>query len=184
MRVVGININITDRKEAEKALHDSVARQSSQNEAFHAAMGGAPLQNSLSALVRTAVQSYGGTARAAFYITRDGTTLSHLVGMSDAYARDVDGVKAGRDSPGCGLALHRREPVISPDVVSDPQWQRWLWIAQKHQYRACWSFPLCTKDGPVLGTFALYFSEPRYPTAQDYELVSGLTHAATIILSP
>jgi signal transduction histidine kinase len=56
-------------------------------------------------------------------------------------------------------------------------------MAQKHEYRACWSFPVCTKDGPILGSFALYFREPRDPTPQDYEFASGLTHAAAIIIS-
>jgi signal transduction histidine kinase/CheY-like chemotaxis protein len=103
--------------------------------------------------------------------------------MSDAYARDVDGFKIGQDSLACGLAMQRREPVIAPDVTRDPRWQPWLWMAQKHEFRACWSFPVCTKDGPILGTLALYFSEPRDPTPRDYELSTGLTHAATIIIS-
>jgi signal transduction histidine kinase/ActR/RegA family two-component response regulator len=179
VRVVGNNIDVTERILAKEAE----ARQSSQNEAFQAAMSGEPLQTSLGVLVRTAVRRFDGKARAAFYVTHDGAPLSHLVGMSDAYARDVDGFKIGEDSLACGLAMHRREPVISPDVTRDPRWQPWHWMAQKHDYRACWSFPVCTKDGPILGSFALYFSVPRDPTPQDYEFVSGLTHAATIVIS-
>ena len=179
VRVVGNNIDVTERILAKEAE----ARQSSQNEAFQAAMSGEPLQTSLGALVRTAVRRFDGKARAAFYVTHDGATLSHLVGMSDAYARDVDGFKIGGDSLACGLAMHRREPVISPDVTRDPRWQPWHWMAQKHDYRACWSFPVCTKDGPILGSFALYFSEPRDLAPRDYEFVSGLTHAATIVIS-
>ena len=180
VRVVGNNIDITERILAIEAEE----RQTGQNEAFQAAMSGEPLQTSLGALVRTAVRRFGSKSRAAFYVTHDaGETLSHLVGMSDTHARDVEGFKIGQDSLVCGLSICTREPVISPDVTEDPRWQPWRWMAQKHEYRACWSFPVCTKDGPILGSFALYFSEPRDPTAQDYEFVSGLTHAATIIIS-
>jgi PAS domain S-box-containing protein len=183
-RFTGLELDITSRKRAEEALSDIVARQSSQNEAFQSAMSGEPLQTSLGVLVRSAVQSFGGKVRAAFFVSHDeGKTLTHLVGMSDEYARDVDGYEIGEDSPACGLAMYRCAPVISPDVTIDPTWQAWLWLAQKHEYRACWAFPVCVKEGPSLGTFAVYFNEPRNPTPRDYELVSGLTHAATIIIS-
>src|SRR5262245_46731587 len=82
-RVVGNNIDITERIRIEEALRDREARQSSQNEAFQAAMNGESLQTSLAALVRSAVRRFGGKARVAFYVTHDdGATLSHLVGMS------------------------------------------------------------------------------------------------------
>jgi len=43
-------------------------------------------------LVRTATDTLGAGCRAAFYLANDdGTTLHHLVGMSDDYARAVDG---------------------------------------------------------------------------------------------
>jgi signal transduction histidine kinase len=130
------------------------------------------------------VRRFGSKAKAAFYVTRDGgDTLSHLVGMSETYASDMKGMKIGPDSLACGLAMHGREPVISSDVTRDPLWEPWRWMAQKHEYRACWSFPVCTKDGPVHGSLAVYFKEPRVPTPQDYEFVSGLTSAAAIIFS-
>jgi PAS domain S-box-containing protein len=183
-RFTGLELDITSRKQAEEALSDIVARQSSQNEAFQAAMSGEPLSTSLGILVRSAIQSFNGKARAAFYSFHDNdVTLTHLVGMSDEYARDVDGFKIGAGSLPFELAMVRREPVITPDVKNAPEWQPWLWMAEKHDYRACWSFPVCTKEGPTLGIFALYFSEPRHPTPRDYELVRGLTHAATILIS-
>jgi PAS domain S-box-containing protein len=48
---------------------------------------------------------------------------------------------------------------------------------------SCWSFPVQTQDGPVLGTFALHFPQLRKPARDDLNLVGALTHAAAIIIS-
>ncbi len=178
------NIGATKRKHAEQALRENEAWQSGQKEAFQAAMNGASLEDSLRPLVRTAVRYFGGDARAAFYRVRDdGATLGHVVGMSEAYARSVEGFKIGKDSLSCGLAMYQVAAVITPDITQDPRWRPWLWLAQEHRFRTCWSFPVRATDGPALGTLALYFNEPRQPTARALELVDVLTHAATIIIS-
>jgi len=103
--------------------------------------------------------------------------------MSDAYARCVEGFKIGGDSLACGLAMHTGVPVITPDVTLDPNWQPWLWLAEGHDYRACWSFPMRTADGRGVGTFAIYFREPRHPTPRDFELADVLAQTAAVIIS-
>lgn len=184
IRMVGVNFDITGRKQAEKAMRENECWQSGQKEAFQAAMTDAPLQVSLGALVRTAVQYFGGDARAAFYLVDDdGASLTHVVGMSEAYARAVEGPPRGPESLACDLAVNRGEPVITSDVTRDPRWEPWLWLAREHRYRACWSFPARTADGPVLGMSALYFSEPRQPTPRDLELADVLANAATMIIA-
>jgi signal transduction histidine kinase len=176
--------DITERKQAEEALHESEAWLRGQKEAFQAAVSGAPLQGSLDVLVRTAVEHFHGKVRAGFYLANhDTATLSHIVGMADVYVHCVDGFKIGPDSLACGLAAHRGEPVITADVTVDPNWQPWLWLAREHNFRACWSFPIHTVDGPVLGTLAVYFEEPRQPSPRDLEMAGVLIHAAAIIIS-
>jgi len=53
-----------------------------------------------------------GEARAAFYIA-DGTTLHHVTGMPEAYARYVDGFVIGPQSLACGLAASTGQPIIA-----------------------------------------------------------------------
>jgi two-component system CheB/CheR fusion protein len=103
--------------------------------------------------------------------------------MTEAYAHDVNGFKVGPESLACGLAMYTGEPVITPDVELEPLWAPYISMAHKHNYRGCWSFPVRTSDGPVLGTFALYFEKPRHPSPRELELASVLAHAAAIIIS-
>ena len=79
------------RKRAEEALHESEALLESQKNAFHAAMRGRSLEESLEVLIRHVIEATGGRARAGFYIAcPDGKTLSHIIGMPEHYAKAVD----------------------------------------------------------------------------------------------
>jgi PAS domain-containing protein len=168
----------------EDQLRESEIWLAGQKEAFQAAMNGAPLPESLNILIRTAIAQIGGDARCAFYrVDANGDELRHLTGMPEDYARDVDGFRIGPDSQACGLAVHTGEPRITADVHEDPLWREWLWLAQKYEYRGCWSFPVKTTAGKVVGTFALYFKKPRAATSRDLEFAAVLTHAAGIIIS-
>jgi len=154
-----------------------------QNEAFHAAMNGAPLEASLGILARAAVDQADGERRCAFYLTEDGEALRHVVGMPEAYARRVDGFRVSPESLACGLAVSLGRPVITRDVLDEPRWQPWLKLARDYGYRGCWSFPVETTKGKLVGAFAWYFAEPREPMAEDLELAATLGKTAAIIIS-
>jgi PAS domain S-box-containing protein len=181
---VGACTDITNRKSAEESLRESELWLVGQKQAFQAAVDGAPLSESLNVLIRTAVKQFRGEANCAFYIANaTGTELQHVVGMSEKYAQCVDGFKIGPDSVACGLAVHTGEPRITSDVREDPRWKPWLWLAEQFDYRGCWSFPVKTSTGKAIGTFAIYFKEPRQATSRELQLANVLTNAAAIIIS-
>ena len=154
-----------------------------QRDAFEACLNGAPLATSLGILVRTAIEQADCEARAAFYVSdRTGTSLRHVVGMPESYARCVDGFIIAQNSLACGLAAHSRQPVITEDVTKEPAWGPWLWLSEQFDFRGCWSFPVQSPE-KVEGTFAMYFSGPRRPTETDLDLATVITNAAAIIFS-
>jgi two-component system CheB/CheR fusion protein len=83
----------------------------------------------------------------------------------------------------CGLAAATRHAVITPDVLAEPRWKQWRWLAKEFDYRACWSFPVETLGGKIVGTFAMYHKEPTEATRCDLELASKLTRTAAAIIS-
>ncbi|WP_296744191.1 GAF domain-containing protein [Mesorhizobium sp.] len=173
-----------ERAHTEIALHDRVAWLAGQKDAFLAAINGAPLAQSLGFLVATALAQIGGDMRCAFYVANaEGTELRHVVGMPEPYALCVDGFRIASDSLACGLAVHNGNPVITADVVKEPRWGPWLWLAEQYAYRAVWSFPIETSTGKVVGTFAMYFGKPREATPLDHEFAAVITRAAAIIIS-
>ena len=145
--------------------------------------GNGSLPDLLGALVRAAIERTDGEARAAFYIAKE-RELHHVIGMPEAYARFVDGFVIGPQSLACGLAAFTGQPIITRDVSEDPTWKPWLWLSNQFGYRACWSFPVEASNGKIVGTFALYFKEPREATTQDLNLAATLTRAAAQLISP
>src|SRR5271170_1155707 len=85
----------------------------------------------------------------------------------------------------CGTAAFRKERVINPDIASDPLWsgspaEEYREIALRSGVRATWSQPIISKAVEVLGTFAMYYAEPRSPSASDLQLIEGAGHIALI----
>jgi signal transduction histidine kinase len=72
--------------------------------------------------------------------------------------------------------------VYVEDIETDPLWASYRELARTHGLRACWSTPILSNDGRVLGTFALYYREPRAPTDEDVGLIERATHLAGIAI--
>ncbi len=114
----------------------------------------------------------------------DGTTLRHGAAPSlpVEYSRAIDGAQIGPCAGSCGTAAYRKQPVVVSDIATDPLWVNFRKVALPHGLRACWSTPIASQDGCVLGTFAVYYREPRTPDAQHLQLISHSTHLAGIAI--
>jgi signal transduction histidine kinase len=100
------------------------------------------------------------------------------------YNAAMDGRLAQGDGGPCGMAAHFKTPVIVPDIAADSRWDShgWRALALEHGLRACWSSPIVSREGTVLGTFAIYQREPRDPTPVHLQLIGQLTHIASIAI--
>jgi len=184
---IGSTTDIDDLKQAEEALRGNEVRLSGQKEAFEAAVDGASIGTSLQILVRTAMEQVGGDTRAAFFrVDEAGTGLHAIEGagaMPESYGRAVDGLPIGPVSRSCGLAAHLGRAVIVGDVTMDPLWKPWVHLAQEHGFRSCWSFPIHTRAGKVVGTLAMFHKEPRDAGPRELKIAAVLTQSAAIIIS-
>lgn len=176
--------DITDRKRAEGALRERETWLAGQSEALEAALNGAPLETSLGVLVRTATGLLGQDVRGAFYLSnRDETALHHLVGMHPGYAEAIDAFPISPESLSCGLAVHTGQPILTSDVTQEPLWAEWLWLAEKFDFRGCWSIPIHTSARKFTGTLAIYWRHPREATQRDREFLTQVSQAAAIVIS-
>jgi PAS domain-containing protein len=55
-------------------------------------------------------------------------------------------------------------------------------LTLSHGFVAAWSEPLISKDGEVLGTFAMYYPKSRTPKSSNFELIAGPGHIARIAI--
>jgi GAF domain-containing protein len=82
------------------------------------------------------------------------------------------------------MAAHLNEQVLVADVASDPRWDThgWRELALAHNLAACWSTPIVSSEGHVLGTFALYWARPGGPTDEHQSIIEQLTHLAAVAI--
>jgi PAS domain S-box-containing protein len=98
------------------------------------------------------------------------------------YTEAIDGAVIGPCVGSCGTAAYRAEPVFVCDIATDPLWADFRNLALAHGLRACWSAPILSSAGRVLGTFATYYREPCSPSQQERNVVERITHLVSIAI--
>src|SRR4030095_9486940 len=98
-------------------------------------------------------------------LNRDGKHVRHGAAphLPEAYVKAVNGAPIGPRNGSCGTAMFTRRPVIVTDVLTDPLWADYRELAQICGLRACWSSPILSAKGEILGSFAMYRQEKRGP---------------------
>jgi len=175
VRWYGVSADIEDRKVAdallagEKLLLEMITR-------------GDRLALILDALCRLVEERSGGALCSILLLGPDGTSLRHGAAPSlpGAYVKAIDGVPIGPSAGSCGTAAYRALPVIVSDIATDPLWADYRALALSHSLRACWSTPMLSSEGRVLGTLAVYHREPRRPTLHERDIVERITHLAAV----
>jgi PAS domain S-box-containing protein len=173
----GTAVEIEDRKRAEvllageKRLLEMIARGDSR--AFI-----------LDALCRLVEELASGSQSSILLLDPNTNRLRHGAAPSlpIPYSAAIDGLVIGPSVGSCGTAAYRAEPVIVSNIATDPLWADFRDLALGHGLRACWSTPILSSEGRVLGTFATYYREPRSPTPQERNVIEQVTHLASIAI--
>ncbi len=102
--------------------------------------------------------------------------------LPEAYTEAIDGAFIGPSVGSCGTAAYRGEQVIVSDIATDPRWADFREVALAHSLRACWSTPIFSSEGKVIGTFAMYYRKPRSPSPREQDTIKHITHLAGVAI--
>ena len=102
--------------------------------------------------------------------------------MPASYADALDGLKVGPQSGACGTSAFLGRPVIVPDIATDPLWDDYRHLPLPEDVKACWSSPIKSSDGRVIGTFCFYFRERRLPDDFHHRLVDVCVYLCALAL--
>ena len=175
--VVGTVMDVTERKRAE-ALRDGESR------VLEMIARDAPLGEILEKLVRVVEDQFTGLLCSVLLLDEDGQHVRHGAGPSlpEAYTKAIDGLCIGPKAGSCGTAMYRRETVVVTDILQDPLWEPYRGVAEPYGFRACWSTPILVQSDKVLGSFAMYYREPRSPSPAETQALEMATHLAGIAI--
>lgn len=140
----------------------------------------APLSQILSSLVRIIEAQSPGMLCSVLLLSPDGNHIQHGAAPSlpAHYVSAVDGAPIGPKNGSCGTAMYRGEPVVVTDILKDPLWDDYRDLTKGTSLRACWSTPIMSRRGKVLGSFAMYYSQPQAPTGEEARLTEAATRLA------
>jgi len=160
------------------------AEASGQKQVLEMIAAGSPLSVTLDALVRFIEARSQGMLGSILLLDGDGTHVQRgaAPNLPESYSRAIDGEPIGPRAGSCGTAAFRGEQVITEDIATDSLWESYRPLAMKHGLRACWSTPIFDPKRRVLGTFAMYFREPRRPGPEDLRLIEMASHTAAIAI--
>jgi C4-dicarboxylate-specific signal transduction histidine kinase len=177
VELVGSSIDITERKRAE-LLRDG------ENCILEMIARDALLEEILENLVRVVEAQFAGLLCSVLLLDEDGQHARHGAAPSlpDAYSKAIDGLSIGPTAGSCGTAMYRRETVIVTDILEDPLWKAYRGVAEPYGFRACWSTPILAHSGKPLGSFAMYYREPRSPSPAEIRALEMATHLAGIAI--
>jgi PAS domain S-box-containing protein len=175
----GTNTDIEDRKRAENLL-------AGENRVLEMTAKGHSLESVLEALCQVVEQIADGCFCSVILIDPSGSTIEQAIGPSlpSSYNERFPGIAVDREGGPCTEAARRNTQVIVSDVATDKQWDTYGWrkAALAHGLKACWSTTILASSGLVLGTFAIYWREPRSPNEQDQKIIGQVTHLAAVAI--
>src|SRR5437899_2105991 len=171
--------DISERKKAEALL-------ASEKRVLEMIATGVPLKEILSALCLFIEEQRSGTLASVLLLNPDGVHLNSIAGPSlpREWTQQMETLPIGPCAGSCGTAAYRGSPVIASDIATDPLWNvpEHRTAALKHGLRASWSNPVVSSKGKVLGTFCMYYREPRTPTSHDLELIELATYLVRVAI--
>lgn len=98
------------------------------------------------------------------------------------YNDAIHNLEIGDGVGSCGTAAFTGERVIVEDIQDHPYWETFKTLTRKANLAACWSEPIFSNEGRVLGTFAIYFSTPHSPDNIDISAISYAANLAAITI--
>lgn len=156
-----------------------------QKTALEHAVAGAPLPEVLDTLARTAEAYSDGVMLASVLLADDAGEQLHLgaaPSLPGTYNHAIAGMKIGPMAGCCGTAAYRKEPVFVRNIAIDPLWSNFRELAAVHGLGSCWSYPILSSGGRLLGTFAFYYQDVRDPTVLEREAMPVLVHTAALVM--
>ena len=111
-------------------------------------------------------------------------TLHKLVApnIPKAYSKHIEGIPIGPNKASFGTASFLKKEVIVSNIETNLLWQDYKDVALKNGLKACWSFPIMSSSGQVLGTFNVYCPYPKKPLPREKDILLNLSHLTSIAI--
>lgn len=175
--IEGLLTDITVRKRAEQ-------RAATQSQVFENLAGKSPLSVTLS-IIASAVEAEDPAAATSFLlVSANGKFLRCAAAptLPESYIAALDGMLIEEDSGPCALAAWSGKRIIIDDFQAHPAWSKFINLAEQAELKSCWSEPILSVLGDVLGTFTIYHRSICSPGVGDIDRITWATELARVVI--
>lgn len=102
--------------------------------------------------------------------------------LPEFYNAALEGSEIGLGRGSCGTSAYTGERVIVEDIHTHPYWVQYRALAAQASLGACWSQPIRSSTGKILGTFAIYYRNTHSPTTHDIVIIEQCARLASIAI--
>jgi PAS domain S-box-containing protein len=174
-----LHTDVDDRRRAEALLEG-------EKRLLEMVASGRPLPVVLDALCELVDVTAVGCSSSVLLLDRARTRIRYAAapGLPLSYREFLKGRSVAYANGPCGMAMILKTAVLVSDVATETRWDSngWPALAQSYGVKSCWSAPIFSLTGELLGTFAITRREPGNPTPFHQALIEQFTHIASIAI--
>jgi len=177
---------VAERKQAIDTRRRAEMQLAGEKRLLEMVASGCALPDVLTALCRFVEETFSDCHCGVYLVECRGPRLRNIAAPSlpASFNDRIHALPAGHQTGPCGRAVYLKTQIIAADVESDPAWLACAFraVALEHDLRSCWSTPICSLAGHVLGTLAILQRKPATPTPPQQDLIAQVTHIASIAI--
>ncbi|QUY41252.1 bifunctional diguanylate cyclase/phosphodiesterase [Acaryochloris marina] len=175
VRLVGTHVDITARKKIE-AFDDKNA------EILEMVATGKPASQIYEEIALLYEGLHPGL-RCSMLELQDGRLMhGGAPSLPKAYCDAVHGLEYGPNVGSCGTSTYTGQRVLVENIDTDPKWAKIKHVALPHGMRCCWSEPIKSSSGTVLGAFGMYYNHPALPNEAESNDLKSAARLAGIVM--
>lgn len=174
---IGVQNDVTDRKR-EEFLKDNI------RDILEMITQRTALESTADKIVAT-MEGQVENGMASILLFNDKQRTLHVLNAPNLpknFSKEVEGYAIGPKAGSCGTAAYLKEAVIVENIAESPLWVDIQKLAKTFNLEACWSYPILSSNMEVLGTFAVYFNEPKKPLEREKEVIADMAKLASITI--
>ena len=172
---IGMLLDISEHMRIEKV-------RELERQCFELLANDAPLPTVFECLI-AAVEAHNPMSHCTIYLldaSRQELVLTAAPTMPPGYAEMVPRVALRGIASMCGTAVNTNSLVIVDDIAASSYAHDWSHLTNLYQIQACWSMPIQNARGQPIGSFALYSTITRRPSAADLAILDSAAHLVTV----
>ena len=175
IRLIGTDVDITQRKEYQlfERRYNNILKMIAQ---------GTPAPEIYNEIAYIFEDRHTGIRCSMLEL--EGNTLLHggAPSLPKEYCDNVHGLVNGPDVGSCGTSTYTGKRVVVENIETDHKWAKIKHVALPHGMRSCWSEPILSSTGEVLGAFGMYRDFPSVPNERESIDLTAAARLASIVM--